>query len=225
MLACVVLGASSAFASTTGMFAIDTDTYVDSLYPATNYGTSNVVKVVVNGGGSNNSLVRGLFCLPADALAIPAEDVVSARVWFYTFKNSTGDRSVELHPLTSAFNEAEATWSGPTAGASWATGGGDYDASTSVTAIEGTNWFCFDITSLWSNANLRTYGAMLKMNDESMAGASSMPRAPFTSSDGTTASERPYVEITCTPEPAALVMLAMGGVLVLRKRWIHSCDA
>jgi len=64
-----------------------------------------------------------------------------------------------------------------------------------VDAVEAKNWFSWDITPLWNNTDLRAFGAMLRMNDESDPGAANMPRAPFTSSEGA-ANERPYVEVT-----------------------------
>ena len=81
---------------------------------------------------------------------------------------------------------------------SWTTPGGDYDAGTFVDAVKGANWFSWDITALWNNADLRSFGAILRMNDESDPGVGNMPRAPFTSSDGPL-SQHPYVELTCLP--------------------------
>ncbi len=72
--------------------------------------------------------------------------------------------------------------------------GGDYDPGLYVDAFESTNWFSWDITALWNNGDLRSFGAMLRMDDESDPGYANMPRAPLTSSDGPV-NERPYVEV------------------------------
>ena len=198
----------------TQQFAIDADTYIDSQSPTTNYGTNTTVKVVVN--GTDGSLARGLFELPAAVWSIPAGDLVSAKVWFWTFKDNTGSRTVRLQPLTRGFSEGGATWQSYDGTNSWASPGGDYDAGTFVDAVKGGNWFSWDITGLWNNTDLRSFGAILRMNDESNPGAGNMPRAPFNSSDNT--AQTPYVEVMYVPEPASSVGLLIGLVTLLRRR-------
>ncbi|NLX12254.1 MAG: DNRLRE domain-containing protein [Phycisphaerales bacterium] len=215
MVYCVLVPVPS-WAALVQQYPIVTDTYIDSQSPTSNFGSNGSVRVVVN--GNDGSLTRGLFSLPADIWLIPAENVVSVKVWFWTFMNNTGDRTVLLHPLTGAFAEEGTTWNSSDGSNPWLMPGGDYDTSVSVQAVEGTNWFSWDISDLWNNANLRSFGAMLKMNDELNPGAGNMPRAPFNSSDHS--GELPYVEVTYVPEPAALALLGlMGGVVFLRRRF------
>jgi hypothetical protein len=204
---------------------IDVDTPMDSWSPTFNYGASTTDKVVVN--GSNGSLVRALFELPASAWTIPPDQgLFSAKIYFYTWQNSTGSRTVELHPLTRSFVEGTgagtlsgdgATWQTCDGTTPWTTAGGDYDAATFVRATESANWFVWDITALWNNADLRSHGALLRMDDESNPGASSMPRAPFTSAEGAT-NERPYIEVSYVPEPASLTLLGLVGLLAAQTR-------
>lgn len=203
--------APARLSAVTVQFPIVTDTYIDSQSPTAAYGSSGSVKVVVN--GDDGSLVRGLFELPADIWSIPVEDLVSAKVWFWTFRDSTGDRTVRLHPLSGAFAEDGATWNTSDGSSAWSTPGGDYDTGPFVSAAEGANWFSWDITGLWDNVHLRSFGAMLKMDEETDPGAGNMPRAPFNSSDNS--AERPYVEVTYVPEPVSLVGLGFSTALVM----------
>ncbi|MHC4983848.1 MAG: DNRLRE domain-containing protein [Planctomycetota bacterium] len=212
---CILAGPAAAAVTTT--FAIDVDTRIDSRDPTHNYGLSTSAKVVVN--GEDGSLVRVLFKLPDAIWATPSSQLLSAKVWFYTWQNVTGDRTVTLHPLSRAFVEGAgddtpsgdgATWQSYDGTHAWSSAGGDYDAGASVDAAEHAaqgagGWFSWDITSLWDETNLRSYGGMLKMNDESDPG-DDMPRAAFTSSEGAE-TYRPYVEVS-VPEPAALMVVA-----------------
>lgn len=212
---CLVVPIPS-WAAIVQQYPILTDVYIDSQSPMSNLGSSGSVKVVVN--GNDGSLTRGLFSLPEEIGLIPTEDVISVKVWFWTFQNNTGDRTVLLHPLTSAFSEGGATWNSSDGTNIWLTSGGDHDAAVSVQAVEETNWFSWDISGLWNNANLRSFGAMLKMNDESNPGVGNMPRAPFNSSDHLT--ELPYVEVTYVPEPATLATLGLiGWGVFIRRRF------
>jgi hypothetical protein len=223
--ACVGALAAPAAAGTM-TFDIDVDAAVDSRDPNHNFGVSTSVKVVVN--GDDGSLVRTLFALPEEAWTAPNADVTSARVWFYTWRNATADRTVRLHVLTRDFVEGTgdhtvsgdgATWATHDGTGAWASPGGDHDASLWADAVElagagAGGWFYWDITALWDEAALRDHGALLRMADESAPGSGNMPRAAFTSSDGP-AGERPYVELVTVPEPASLAVLAgimLGGL-------------
>ena len=183
-------------------FAVDVDTYIDSRDPTYNYGVATTDKVLVN--GTDGSLARVLFKLPDSIWLISQDKLIWCKVWFYVWMDRTADRTVTLHPLIRGFVEGTgdgtasgdgATWQTCDGANSWTCTGGDYDSKAFVQAVESTNWFSWDITSLWDNTNLRSFGAMLKMDDESDPGSANMPRAPFTSSDGP-ANERPYIEVT-----------------------------
>ena len=189
----------------TQTYAITNDCYLDSRSPTYNYGVSTTCKVVVN--GSDGSLARSVFKLPENLPPVPQVGLISAKVWFYVWFDQTGSRTVRLHPLKRAFAEGSGDQTPADDGASWLTAdgvqpwttpGGDYDATVYVDAVEGANWFSWDITALWNNADLRSSGALLRMNDESNPGSGNMPRAPFTSSDGPL-SQHPYLEITYLP--------------------------
>ena len=194
--------ATSVRADAVKQFPIDVDTCIDSRDAAFNWGVGTTAKIVVN--GADESLTRVLFQLPDSLWSIPEDQLISVKVWFYVFQDRTADRTVTLYPLIRGFAEGKgsgtasgdgATWQACDGKKPWTCTGGDFDPRVFVDAVETKNWFRWDITPLWNNTNLRSCGAMLRMNDESYAGAASMPRAPFTSSEGA-ASERPYVEVT-----------------------------
>ena len=187
------------------IFSISTDTYLDSQNPGTNYGLSTSVKVLINNNvTSDGSTCRGLFQLPSEVALQDIGKLAKAHVCFYVFNNQTAGRSITLFPLTRSFSEGTgnsdgASWTTCDGTNAWTTPGGDFDASHPVVGIRGTNgFFRWDITSLLENettrSNLLTYGALLQI-DEIPVPTNGTPRAPFTSSEGTTA-ERPFVQWT-----------------------------
>ena len=220
------------------MFPIDVDTYIDSRDPTYNYGVAATAKVVVN--GMDGSLARVLFKLPDSIWSISEGQLISAKVWFYVWMDQTADRTVILHPLIRGFAEGTgdgtpsgdgATWQTHDGTNWWTCTGGDYDCSVFIDAVESKNWFSWDITPLWNNTNLRSFGAMLTMNDESDPGYSNIPRAPFTSSDGP-ANERPYVEVTYVDWLRADIngdgMVNFVDFTILASNWLlseHSVNA
>ncbi len=223
------LNTVTAAGAVTQTYMIDDETRIDSRSSTYNYGVSTSVRAIVN--GNDGSLVRSLVGLPQEMWSIPAgQTLLSAKIYFYTWQNNTGDRSVQLHPLTGAFIEGSgdgtlsgdgATWLTYDGVHTWSSGGGDYDQGTFVTADESTNWFTWDITTLWTNSNLRTYGALLRMNDESNPGAGNQPRVTLTSHEGAEGS-RPYVEVTYIPEPASIALFGLlAGVAAIRRRSVR----
>ncbi len=161
---------------------------------------------------------------------MPAGQTLESAKVYYALNqaNNTNNRTVSLYPLTRTFVEGngQGKGSGPSGGATWdtydgtnawTTAGGDYDATTHVDAAEGDTWFSWDITSLWDNTNLRSYGALLCLSNESYdlsdlsTPNDSMPRVAFNSAQYTPAGYAPYIEvITAVPEPATIVLLASG---------------
>ncbi len=206
-------------------YYLDVDARIDSRDPNENFGVSTTARVVVN--GDDGSLVRSVFELPDDIWSVSSGQLISATVHFYLWEDNTEDRTVSLHPLTTGFVEGTGdgtesgdgvTWLTYDGVNAWGTPGGDYDPNVFVTPVESTNWFTWDITGLWENTDLRSYGAMLRMDDESDPGPGNKPRAPFTSSDGS-GGNLPYVELTYVPEPGSLAILVLlTGAVAVRRR-------
>ena len=249
--AVVVCGTPALLADDTNSYPITCDTYIDSQQPTFNWGLYTSAKVVVNGQTGSQSLTRVLFTLPDEALTISPGSVKSAKVRFYpTGDLFYATRNVELRPLTQGFSEGTGSTKNGSAtgnGATWYTsngstgwdspdsftwpsptpipsGGGTYDHAESDPPLGtiASGWYTWDITSLWANSNLRSFGAMLKMSDESDPGNPNMPRVTFASSDYSTASLRPVVEITTVPEPSTCAMLVAGACLFatgFSRRW------
>jgi hypothetical protein len=187
------------------LFPIQTDTYMDSQTPTTNYGASGSVKALINNNvSSDGSACRGLFQFPSEAGLQDIRKLAQAQVCFYVFKDQTAGRNVTLYPLTHAFAEGSGTgdgasWNTHDGTNAWTTAGGDFDASHPVVGTRGADgFFRWDITSLLADAttrsNLLNYGALLQI-DEIPVPTNGTPRAPFTSSDGA-AAERPHVQWT-----------------------------
>ena len=188
------------------LFPIQTDAYLDSQSPATNYGASGSVKVLI---GTNGSACRGLFRLPPEMSLYDTDRLARASVFFYVFSNQTAGRAVTLYPLTRPFAEGSGNGATPADGATWttydgtnawSTAGGDFDPNHPVAGVwEMNGYFRWDITALLENAatrsNLLNNGALLQI-DEIPVPTNGTPRAPFTSSDGTTPGQRPYVQWT-----------------------------
>lgn len=206
-------------------FAITGDTYLDSRAgnTAKNHGAATTIKTVIN--GSDASVCRGLFRLPAELALYEPGEIASAKVFFYVWQDNTAERNVALYPLTGSFVEGTGNGSAPADGATWDTcdgtnawtaGGGDFDANFPVVGVKEAildpdlhdRFFSWDIAPLLANevarSNLLAHGALL-MIDEVPVPASGMPRAPFTSSDDLSyaAGYRPRVDVKVvvrTPE-------------------------
>ena len=179
---------------------IDVDTYLDSAAANANvnYGASGSAKVLIS--SSDGSACRVLFRLPAEIGPWDSARLARVEVYFYVFADQTAGRNVTLYPLTRPFAEAGATWNSADGSNAWTAAGGDFDTNSFAVAARNTNgWFRWDVTALLADAaarsNLLANGALLQI-DELPLPPSGTPRAPFTSSDGATAGQRPYVLAT-----------------------------
>ena len=197
LLAGLLAGGGAARAADVA-FPIVAETYLDSYSPTSNLGASTSVKVLIS---SNSSACRGLFQLPPDVALLSTAKLAKVQVCFYVFKDQTSGRNITLYPLTRPFAEGTgaadgATWNTFDGTNAWTAAGGDFDTNFPVACVRGTNgFFRWDITALLNHpaarSNLLANGALLQI-DELPIPTNSIPRAPFTSSEGA-AAERPYV--------------------------------
>lgn len=179
---------------------IDADTYLDSAAANANvnFGASGSAKVLIS--SADGSACRVLFRLPTEIGLWDSAKLARVEVRFYVFSDQTDGRNITLYPLTRPFAEAGATWNSADGTNAWIAAGGDFDVNHAAEAARDTNgWFRWDITALLADAaarsNLLANGALLQI-DELPIPPSGTPRAPFTSSDGATVSQRPYVLAT-----------------------------
>lgn len=206
---CLVLGAAAvagwlalgpAVRAAEVALPIDADTYLDSAVANANvnFGTSGSAKALIN--STDSSACRVLFRLPAEIGTWDPAKLAGIDVRFYVFADQTAGRNVTLYPLTRPFAETGATWNSADGTNAWTAAGGDFDTNYPAVASRNPNgWFRWDVTALLAapaaRSNLLANGAVLQI-DEIPLPASGTPRAPFTSSDGATASQRPYVLAT-----------------------------
>jgi hypothetical protein len=233
IIACL-LAAQAALASNTFTYQITTDTYLDSLNPARNYGLATTDKVVINNTGT--SVCRTLFDLPTSLWSYSPGDILSATMSFYVWNDSGAGYNVSLLPLTRGFIEGTGTSTVPAANGatwltydgvnSWTTAGGDFDSANSVVGTRGPvgvnpndsngRFFTFDITSLLANptaeAELQNYGAMLSIDFGQALPSSGQRFESFTSanSGSYTAPYLPSFEVTVVPEPSSTVLVIAG---------------
>lgn len=198
-----VLATASAVQAADLRLPIDVDTYLDSAGPATNFGAAATAKVLV---GSNGFVCRALFRLPAELGQYATGKLAKVEVCFYAFSNQTAGRAIRLHPLTQPFAEGSgalpadgATWLTRDGIHAWSAPGGDFDTNFPVVGVAGADgFFRWEIAALLAEpaarSNLLANGALLQI-DEIPLPPSGTPRAPFTSSDGAVAAQRPYVRV------------------------------
>ncbi len=231
----------------------------------TNYGSSAAIKVVTSAASAsepNPSTVRSLFTLPDGFWAAIGTANVSSAVVTYQTRNTvqyTGTRPVELHPLTQPFvagtgGSASSTMGGTNNSAgspvgadwytyngatSWATPGGDYDATdlvldTTVTAAGGgITAFSWDLAPLLNvpalRAEIHADGLLMKLTSD---GDDPNPQdfASLYSYDGagTNTAHLPTVSFTtaAVPEPATGSVLVAGVCLAAartRRKRANKC--
>ena len=164
---------------------LDKVAYIDGAYNE-NLGAQSTMKNVVNSsthtGVTAGSVTRSLLGMPAITTPVGMEiSSVTLNLWCtqYNKNGAATNFSMVLYPLTQSWVEGTgikgggslsgATWNTYDGTDPWTTAGGDYDPSVSVVAASTpaiNTWTTFDLTSIWSNADLQTYGALLTVSPE-----------------------------------------------------------
>jgi hypothetical protein len=152
-----------------------------------------------------------------DLAAIPpSARVLSARLALYETITLRGGGTVEVHRVTSAWNEGSgvnqctgdgATWTESLgAGVLWATPGGDADPAVAAGRVKQAGappaWDTFDVTALvraWTSGQAANHGVLLRLADESLSPCTTLTNCNYWSyatDDEPTASLRPKLTVT-----------------------------
>lgn len=179
---------------------ITNDTYLDSRAGSTdkNFGHATTLKTVIN--AADGSACRGLIQLPPELATYDPAEILSAKVWLYTWRDTTAERDVTLYPLTRPFTPGlgqdpadGATWETFDGTTPWTTPGGDFDTQHPAVGVKGEildpdqhdRFFTWELAPLLADpsarTNLLTNGALLQI-DETMPDSGQKWTA-FTSAD------------------------------------------
>jgi len=143
----------------------DNDTYIDQLYPDSNFGPE--WKMLMS--GSTTKPAHGLLRFNLSELPAGAR-ITKARLTLLLHGNHS-TTLLRIHPMTSLWGEDSATWKMAAEGVNWTTPGGDFDPAVFVEAVlpgSAPDWIVVDVTSLISdgtgNLNVSTAanGLLLK---------------------------------------------------------------
>jgi len=130
--------------------------------------------------------------------SIPANAVISSalmQLYVPSVQASTGN-TVNAYRLTRQWFENSATWKKYDGTHSWTTAGGDYSSTVWASRSVGAQgkYYSWDITPLvksWQNSTYQNYGII-------MVSQTSNNRKDFSSSDSSTASRRPSLQVNYT---------------------------
>ncbi len=203
-LAMIVVRAGIVLAGVTDIPIVQ-DTRIDSLYTTENYFGQDI-KIIKNATSHNEgSEVRGLITLP-QLPNLSSANVYSAKIWMcQTYYYGPPDetpytRGVTLYPLTQAYDLTAVTWQ--------SCNGGQYDSSNPVPwnpppdmaqpvpgFYDNGYWWCsWNMTTLWTNSNLRNNGAILMLDPETPPSTNWITK-DFASSTYYLAQYQPFVEV------------------------------
>ena len=176
-------------------FVPDRDTYIREDNPDANKGGDSVLSVENSVGGNRRAMYH------FDLSSIPnTARVASATVWLYVTANDP-QVAVNLHPITTAWTEAGATWNNMA---------GSFDSAVfgviSPQPAAGA-WVSINLTALtqsWVNDATANHGVMLISPAVGI-------ESDYTSKEYGTASQRPYLQITtAVGEVSPLAITATG---------------
>jgi len=141
------------------------DTWLNSDYPTTNYGSDDVAHLQYN--TPDRQLHR------FDVSSIPSGATVnSATIYFYVYNLAGGTPTVGCYRILTHWDEMQATYNNRLTGTAWGAAGlqsgTDYNATAIGTAtVSAAGWVSFDITSTvqgWVNGSYVNEGVMYKEN-------------------------------------------------------------
>jgi hypothetical protein len=194
------------------------DSFVDSRFPTTNYGTAVYLGL---GHADGNLSVNKYIYFQFDMTGLPLEASSVTLNLYRAGGDGTAGSSVSAYVVTSPWTEGNGGNDGNTVPP--ATGiyyNGQPTAQgipITSTVVNGTGaYYSFDITGVynqWAAGDLDNYGLVFMTN-----GAANGEGYDFRSTEFNNDAQRPYLQITAVPEPATGAMLALGTGFVLMAR-------
>ncbi|MBK8701457.1 MAG: Ig-like domain-containing protein [Saprospiraceae bacterium] len=192
------------------------DTYLSQASSNTNYGSCNRLYT----GLSSSSRARSLIKFNLSTIASTTNIVSAKLVMTKTGGSNTSATSIGVHRVTNSWTENTGscsgssyrtpTWNKRTSTVNWTTSGGDYNATAeSVTTVSSNAVYEWDVTNLvkaWVNGTYTNNGLMLKRVTEG-----TINQKYFASSEYTTVTSRPRLEIIYEGEPVAAIVEWSNG--------------
>lgn len=231
-LVVVVLICTSAQATTVtfqkGTNGDSKDAMIASVHSNQNYGADDTLYL----GGIDNSTHTYRNLISFDVSSIASDQTVeSATLSLYCF-NAHSDTSFNygVYQVTGhdwgegnggdPAGAGECSWNHYASPSTWTTAGGDIAANPESTkAISAANtWVNWDIKDLvqdWVDGDKDNYGVLLKIDS---TWGSTDSRKRLRSNEWDTATARPMLTVTYTPEPATMTLLFWGLPFALRRR-------
>jgi len=192
------------------------------LYDAGNYGTDTklaVGKFPNTGNWKSRSIINfSLTGIPSNATVLNAQMKLK---YYEKYNNTTGtwvDRWIQAHQLLLGWDEAQADSLERSTGVNWAAargkiGGtnpdanGAYESTLLIVEDEALPvWKSWDLTALtqkWVSGTVANYGVLLWATNENTSGYV----LRFYSSEATTTSDRPYLEVIWSQTPQTVYFL------------------
>lgn len=174
------------------------DNWIVESAPNENDGTNQYLEINQNGGAS----ARARIITKLDISSIPASSTISSaylKLYYNTYGGTDPNgQYYETFKLNrSDWNETQSDWGHYKTGSSWSTSGGDFN--TSIAGVSSTvpasfGFQTFDITNIVQNAinaGATSTDILIKANNESQNSY-----VLYYSIERTTASQKPYYEIT-----------------------------
>lgn len=193
-----------AIAQSTSTIDGSKDTAIMEDQPTTNFGGGTYLQCRSSAGGNNR---RSIFSFDMPSLNGTISDV-NVFLYFYSVANG-GGMQVDVHELSQAYVESEATWNVYSTGNNWASAGGDYVASSTVSTIIPTTTIAFYNFSLIADADNPmtidwgdSVDLLFKANSENGGGEYVSMRT----TEYTTEAQRPYIEIYYTVSATAEII-------------------
>jgi hypothetical protein len=235
-----VLADTITFQNNVGMYDGCSDNYMRSDYYYRNYGAAETLKVGIDDGGSTTyqAMVKFTDLFGSAAYQVPATGQIIAnaklKVFVESVSNPSESYTLNTYALTlpvdmgttnnSNAATGESCWyqrakdvsdwgggthNGPVAGTDYTT----TDAASVTFSLSGNGWVEWDVTAIvqkWYAGTLDIEGLLIAQP------GSEVQYLAFTAEDG--GGNAPALEITYTPEPTTMGLLAMGGLALLRRR-------